>query len=269
MAVAAEPAQGIGFGERGAGALVEIGAPAQVLDVAERHPGTGRDHAFRRLARQRADFPEAKADRRLRGLGPAPGIDRFKARLDRAVAHVHRMHRDAVPPRVLHDLRRRVEAQRLRVQQRAGESRRLVALEPAACVGEQGEAGGVRLREAVAAEALHLLEDLFGEIRRIAPLGHAGEQALAMVLEAAAALPRRHRAAQFIGLAGRVPRRHHRDLHHLLLEQRHAERAAEHRLQRLRGVAHRVDALPAAQIGCTMPPWIGPGRTMATSMTRS
>ena len=88
--------------------------------------------------------------------------------LERAVpvarVHVRRPHFDAVAARVLHQLRRRVEAHRLAVEQRGAERRRVVALEPGRDVDQQREARRVRFREAVLAEAEDLLEDRVGEL---------------------------------------------------------------------------------------------------------
>jgi hypothetical protein len=67
--------------------------------------------------------------------------------------------------RVAHQLRRRVEAHRLAVEQRGQEGVRVVALEPGADVDQQRKAGGVALGEAVFAEALDLLEDALGKSR--------------------------------------------------------------------------------------------------------
>src|SRR5690606_27677984 len=57
--------------------------------------------------------------------------------------------------------------------------------------------------------------------------GEAGEQPLAVAQELAVALPRRHVAAQLIRLAPGVSRPFDGDLHHLLLEERDAQRALE------------------------------------------
>ncbi len=63
----------------------------------------------------------------------------------------------------------------------------------------------MRFREAVFAEAQDLLVDLPRERFGIAARAHAVDQALLEFLEAALAPPRRHRAAQVIGLAGVKP----------------------------------------------------------------
>ena len=154
---------------------------------------------------------------------PAGGID--EAAVPVAMAHIDRQHLDAMRARIAHQLRRRVEAHRLAVQQRREKGVGVVALDPAADIDQQREAGRVALRKAVLAEALDLLEDALGELGRVALLDHAADQPVVERLEPAAALPRRHRAAQLVGLAGREVGREHRDLHHLLLEDRHAQGA--------------------------------------------
>ena len=74
-------------------------------------------------------------------------------------------------------------------------------------------------------------------------LREAGEQLLAVPRELAVAPPRRHVAPELVGLAARVARADDRDLHHLLLEERHAQRPLEDgREPRVR----QVDGLLAA-----------------------
>ena len=169
----------------------------------------------------RSGAPAERADRRATGSRAASSV------LSQSLTvHVDRPHLDAVLARVAHQLRRRVEAHRLAVEQRREEGVGVVALDPAADVGEQREAGGVALREAVFAEALDLLEDALGELARVALLDHAADQPLrGTAPRPPLALPGRHRAAQLVGLAGREVGGEHRDLHHLLLEDRHAQRA--------------------------------------------
>ena len=149
---------------------------------------------------------------------------------------IDRPHFDTMLARIAHQLRWRVEAERLAVQQRGEKGIRVVALQPAAEVGELSEAGRMALGEAVLAEALHLLEDVLGELGVVALLDHPADEPVVKVLEPAMALPRRHRAPQLIGLAGREIGGDHRDLHHLLLEDRHAVGALQGVLQRRRVV---------------------------------
>ena len=54
-----------------------------------------------------------------------------------------------------------------------------MAFQPCRHVGEQGEAGGVRLGEAVLAEALDLIVNLVGEFAREAALEQAGAELVA------------------------------------------------------------------------------------------
>ncbi len=124
-----------------------------------------------------------------------------------------------------------------------------MALEPGGEVGEQGEAGGVRFGEAVFAKTFDLPVDGFGEFQRVTTLGHALDQPFAQMAEAALALPGGHRAAQVVGLAGREAGGDDGELHHLFLEDRHAERALEDAFDGGRRVGNRLDTLTPAQVG--------------------
>ena len=64
--------------------------------------------------------------------------------------HIDRAHGDAVVLRIAKDLRGRVEAHRLAVEERRSEGRWMVALEPGARIDEEREAGGMRLGKSVA-----------------------------------------------------------------------------------------------------------------------
>src|SRR3954451_14919725 len=86
----------------------------------------------------------------------------------------------------------------------------------------------MRLGKPVFAEALYLPENARGELVRIAVLLHAFENALLEMFEPALATPCRHRSAQRIGFARGEIGRDAQKLHALLLEDRYAERAAEH-----------------------------------------
>src|SRR5260370_42211238 len=63
---------------------------------------------------------------------------------------------------VAHEARRRVEAHRLRVQERTQELGGVVVAQPCGLVGEQGERGRVRLGEAEAGKADELVVDTVG-----------------------------------------------------------------------------------------------------------
>ena len=82
-----------------------------------------------------------------------------------------------------------------------------------------------------------------GELALVALLDHAADQPVVERAEPALALPGRHRAAQAVGLAGREVGGEDRELHHLLLEDRHAARA----LQRLAHLGAWIDKLVGRQ----------------------
>jgi hypothetical protein len=63
------------------------------------------------------------------------------------------------------------------------------------------------------------------------PRRHAVDELDVVFFEAALALPGGHGAAQLVRLARREAGGQHRHLHHLLLEDRHAQRAAQGFLQ--------------------------------------
>ncbi len=108
---------------------------------------TGGSRALPRCARRlrgacRAAGSGPAARRAARGRLPASS-----AASQSLTHHVHRPHLDAVPARVLHQLRRRIKTHRLAVEQRAQEGCGLVALEPGTGIGQQREAGRVAIRE--------------------------------------------------------------------------------------------------------------------------
>src|SRR5438552_1376096 len=100
-------------------------------------------------------------------------------------------------------------------------------LEPRRRVDEEREARGVRFGKAVFAKTVNLSIELLAELDADAPRDEAFDELMVMALEAAVLLPRRHVAAELIGLARRISRADHRDLHHLFLKERHAERPFE------------------------------------------
>src|SRR5690606_20867449 len=126
------------------------------------------------------------------------------------------------------DLGGGVEAHGLAVDQRGGEGGRVVDLEPRRDIHKDGEARRVRLREAVFAEALDLLEAVEGELLAVAAGAHAGDELLAEAGNLIAlALPGGHGAAELVGLAGCEAAGDDGQLHRLLLEERHAKGLAE------------------------------------------
>ncbi|KOT25677.1 hypothetical protein DM52_4833 [Burkholderia mallei] len=219
-------------GERLEIAAFEARAAREFVDARKRPRRTRRADAPRGFLAQPAHERQAEPHRRP-AVGRRRAGLRFERRFPAALRRIDRQHRHAVALRVLHELRGRIEAHRLAVQERGEKDRRLVTLEPAARISELREARRMAFRKAILAEALDLLEDLLGEFAGIAALEHPRDDPLVILAEIALAFPRRHRPAQRIGLAGREARRDDRDLHHLLLENRNPERALEHAFERL------------------------------------
>src|SRR6185503_6287733 len=93
-----------------------------------------------------------------------------------------------------------------------------------------------------------LPEDLSCEFLRVAALAHAADESLLEWAETALALPGRHRPAQAVRLTARETRCDDGQLHHLLLEDRHAERALEDAFDLGAWVGHRLLPAPPAQV---------------------
>ena len=223
----------------------------QVVAV-ESSPGSQRLHRLEGRAGPRFEQPPRSLPGQAvhpRQAEPDGGsfLALLQGRLPVARAGIHRPDLDAVLPGIPHQLRRGVEAHWLAVEQRTAEGRRLVALEPGGNVDQQGEAGGVRLREAVFPETQDLLEHLAGEALVVAALAHALHQALLERPQRPLAPPRGHRPSQPVRLAGREPRRDDRELHHLLLEDGYAEGAFQYAAHPGARVHDRLEAGAAAQ----------------------
>ena len=107
----------------------------------------------------------------------------------------------------------------------------------------------MRFREAVFAEAQDLAVKRVGEFGGIAVVPHPLLQPLLELLQAAAPAPRRHRAAQAVGLARREPGGHHGELHDLLLEDRHAQRPFQDFFHLRARIRDRLGSAPAPQVG--------------------
>ncbi len=125
----------------------------------------------------------------------------------------------------------------------------MVRLEVGGGVDDEGEARGVRLREAVEGEGGDGAHDLLLRLAADAAHGHAGAQPLLDRHHPLAGALEAHRPPQLLGLAAGEARRRHRHPQQLLLEQRHAEGAGEDRLQTGVGVAHRLPPLAPLEVG--------------------
>src|SRR5262249_33202775 len=126
--------------------------------------------------------------KRLQGAVPEAHVDIGLARLDAMLA------------RAAHDLRRRVEAHRLGIEQSRGEGRRVMAFDPGRDIDKMSEARGVALGEAVLAEALDLVEAALGELGRIAARRHAPDHLLVQAVDSASTAEGGHGAAKLVSL---------------------------------------------------------------------
>ena len=208
---------------------------------------TCRHQRLRRHLRQSAHLPQAQTQgwsMRVRWLQRAIPV---------AGLHVHRQHGHPLPPRLVNNLRRAVETERLTVEQRRSKRRRVVALKPSRRVDQQCEARSVALGKAIAAESFDLLKQAVGKIRVVTTLGHASLEPALEMPQTTLLLPSRHGAAQLVGLAGGETSGDHSQLHHLLLEDRHTQGALQDVADVGRRVGHRLLALLAAQIGMHHP----------------
>src|SRR6185312_11986483 len=133
MPVAGEPLQCAGIGKQLAFACIECGAFAQILDIAERQICSRLFDAFTGMDSESVDFTQSQSqDRRTA----------FERRIPVAMTHIDWVDLCPMTLEVLHDLAGRIKSQWLRIEQRGSKRGRLVALEPSAGVGEQGETRG-------------------------------------------------------------------------------------------------------------------------------
>jgi len=206
--------------DRGA---LDARSPPYVFDALERGQLARTDDLRAVRVGQPADLAEPQP------YGEVPPAIRLQRTVPAARVYARRANHDAVLARIADDLCGRVEAHRLRVHEARAEHVRVVMLHPRRRVGDLSERGGVALREAVRPEPLELAEGALGELTRITALDHAPDELFAEVRYASCEFERRHGAAQLISFCWREPRADDRDLHRLLLEQRHAERLFQHR----------------------------------------
>src|SRR5205814_1250731 len=100
-----------------------------------------------------------------------------------AAVHLRRARLDAAALPVADERRGRVEAHRLRVQERGEELGAVVVAQPRGLVGEQAERRGVRLREAEAGERDELVVDRVRGLLVDALRPGAGDEAVSVRLE--------------------------------------------------------------------------------------
>src|SRR3989475_2034318 len=174
--------------------------------------------------------------------------------------HIDRKDRDAVALRVSSDDRRRVEAHRLVVEERDVELGRVVELEMRGVIRGERERGRVALAESEFGERGDLPEDLVrGHV--VNALGaRAVHERTAQALHVGRATSAAHRAAEHVSGRGREPRGGNGHPKDLLLEEDHAERLFEDRLEKRMRILDRLASLTAANVRIDHVPleWTGP-----------
>ena len=192
------------------------------------------------------------------------GRVRTVAGLERVVPpaprHIHRVHPHAVALRILDERPRCVEPHRLRVEHRAEEFRRVVVPQVGARVHQEREARRMALGEAVVGEGVDLVVDALRDVGGDPVARHPVDHPLCDRRHPLAAPLVPHRLAELVGLPRREPRRRDRYLHPLLLEERHAERAPQDRLERGVRIGDRLGPGAPSQVRVHHRPldWAGP-----------
>ena len=113
-------------------------------------------------------------------------------------------------------------------------------LEVRARIRDQREAGGVRFGKAIQRKRGDRQHDAIGGVAGDAVLRHALAQQAFELLHALLGSLEAHRAAQVFGLPAGEAGDRHRHAQQLFLEQRHAERALQDRLEQRMIVDHRL-----------------------------
>ena len=149
---------------------------------------------------------------------------------------------------VLDDRSWRIEAHRLRVEDRRGELRCVVVLEIRRCVHQQREARGVRFRKSIVGERVDLIVNPQRNVFRDAVPLHAVDELLTNGGHALATALVPHRLAKRVRFAGREARGRDRNLHPLLLKEGDAKGSLENRFQRGMGVRHLFHAGTPSEI---------------------
>ncbi|CFE45510.1 Uncharacterised protein [Mycobacterium tuberculosis] len=170
------------------------------------------------------------------------------------------VHRHAVPAGVGHQRLRRIETHRLGAQQRRTERRRVVQLEPRRVEHQRRETQCVALGEAEIGKRLQLFVDpvdhlVGGAVQR----AHAVVEPAAQPAHAFGGAFGPHGAAQLVGLGGGKAGAVDRQLHQLLLKQRHSQRLSQCRRHRRVLVDDRVDAVAPPDVGVHRSALDGPG----------
>ena len=222
-AIHRDRAEGIGIGQQPQAPLRHTPAPRQFLDAGEGPGGSDRfgNDGMGPVLAETTDLPQPQPQRM------APVGTRFQRAVPGRMVDVDGAYLDPVLARVAHELRGGIEAHRLRIEQGAGEHRRMMALDPGRDIDQPGEGQRVALGKAVRAEALDLVIAALGEVARIAARGHARDHLVLELVDRADIAKGGHGAAQPVGFGRGEAGGGDRQLHRLFLEDRHAIGIAE------------------------------------------
>ena len=158
-------------------------------------------------------------------------------------------HADTIAFCILNQLGRRIKPKWLCIKQGSQKGIGMVMLHPAADIDQQRKAGGMGLWKSVFAKALNLPKYPICKFTGIAAGQHAVNDSVIELPKAAFTAPCRHRAAQLVGLAGAKACCKNRQLHDLLLKDRHTKCARECFADCGAGIFHWLKPLTSAQIG--------------------
>ncbi len=150
--------------------------------------------------------------------------------------------------RIFHERAWRIEAHRLRIENRRREFGRVVVLQVSRRIHEQRETRRVALGKSVVGESIDLVEDALRVGGSDAVGRHSVEHLLADGRHALATALVSHRLAQHVGFARCESRRGDCHLHPLLLKERHTERALQNGLERRMEILHRFLSVLSTQI---------------------
>ena len=129
-----------------------------------------------------------------------------------------------------HNRGRRIKTHRLIVEQTRIELRRAMHFQIRAPIREDGETDRVRFRKSIERKRADRLQDFLDHFRRDVVAHHPGAQFHGHFLHPFLRAMKTEGAPQFLRFITGKIRHDHRDLEHLLLEERDPERALEHRL---------------------------------------
>ena len=176
------------------------------------------------------------------------GITGFANSFRERSVHIDGQYRDAVAFRISGDDSGRVEAHGLVVEESDVELGGVVELQMSGVIRGERERGRVALAESEFGERGDLPEDLVrGHV--VNALGaRAVHERTAQALHVGRATSAAHRAAEHVSGRGREPRGGNGHPKDLLLEEDHAERLFEDRLEQGMCVGDRLAALPAADV---------------------